>query len=305
MKQEDLDLKSLRIFLQVAEHLSVTAAADQLGLPKSAVSKAITKLETTLACKLLERSTRVVRLTDAGEMMRARARLLLSDVSELVSELQGMRDSISGRLHIAAAPAFGRYLSQRLLPEFLALYPQVTVSLTLSYGYENLFEKGVDIAFRYGDIRDERLISKPLGVSRRIVVAGKSYVQRAQAIEHPGDLSTHDCLVLHSQEEASSWTLVKGRQTMILPVKNRFQCSDLDALKLATINNVGLSQLPLFTVQDELKSGELIAVLPDWTTPDLAFSAVYRENLYKPPKLAAFLDFIEERKALFELGLGS
>ncbi len=304
MTNQALNLKPLRIFIQVAKYLSITAAAEALNMPKSAVSKAISQLEKSVGSKLLERSTRVVRLTETGALLQQRAQVVLSDVENLYSDIQQMNTQVSGTLNIAAAPAFGRFISRSLLPEFQKKWPKVNIALTLSYSYENLFEKGIDVAFRYGNIGDDRLIAKKLGVSQRIIVASPNYLKRASAINSPQDLRQHDCLILKALQELNQWTVTDGKTTEVIAVSDKFQCADLDALKFAAINDLGLAQLPVFTLQDELAEGLLVPVLPNWTTPELPLSVVYRENINKPPKLSALIDFIDAHKDIFQLAKG-
>ena len=135
MTNQALNLKPLRIFIQVAKYLSITATAEALNMPKSAVSKAISQLEKSVGSKLLERSTRVVRLTETGALLQQRAQVVLSDVENLYSDIQQMNTQVSGTLNIAAAPAFGRFISRSLLHEFQKKWPKVNIALTLSYSY--------------------------------------------------------------------------------------------------------------------------------------------------------------------------
>ncbi len=300
-ENQEPDLKSLKIFVQVARLLSITAAAEQLKMPKSAVSKTITRLEKLLATKLLERSTRVVRLTEAGSVLFDRAGVILNEAQTLFDDFRNMSSNVSGQLNIAAAPAFGRYLSQSLLPQFLKRWPQVSLNLTLSYGLENLFEKGIDVAFRFGKIDDDRLIAKTIGYSQRLVVASPEYLAEAAKISKPQDLPNHRCLVMVCQYQMSNWTLTNGQQTMTVQVPAHFFCGDLDAIKNAALGGAGLAELPVLIIHKELEQGLLVPVLPGWNTPKLPLSLVYRENLNKPPKLAAFLAFLEEHLDLSAL----
>ncbi|GEM_PF-2577469 len=238
---------------------------------------------------------------ESGAIFSERAASLLSDAEGLFADIQNMNSSVSGRLNIAAAPSLGRYLARSLLPEFQILWPQVSVKLTLSYSYENLFEKGTDLAFRFGDVHDDRLIAKPLGFSTRILVASSAYLGDTPDIQNPEQLQKHQFLSLQTRQDVSSYTVKKGSKSETLQMPSRFQCSDLDALKYAAIGGIGIAELPMFTIQEELQQGTLIPVLPGWTSEALPLSAVYRENLNKPPKLAAFLDFIEERREIFQL----
>ncbi|NRB42968.1 MAG: LysR family transcriptional regulator [Pseudomonadales bacterium] len=302
MKIETIDLKALRLFVETAETLSFTQASENLQLPKSAVSKAVSKLELQLGVKILERSSRVVRLTEAGQILYTRATSLLNDAQHLLQDVQGLQTTVNGHLRLAAPPALGRYISKHLIAPFLKQWPDVSVSLKLSYEFEDLFKQGLDLAFRMGHNHDINLIEKPLGFSNRILVASKNYLAQYPALQHPNELKQHQCLQLFNQN-ISQWTLVKNQHNCIVSTSGAFQCSDMVALKQVLLQDIGIAQLPWFVVSEEINSRQLQQVLPDWTSPSLPISAVYRENINKPPKLAAFLTLLEGQPNLFDLAV--
>ncbi|NRB38514.1 MAG: LysR family transcriptional regulator [Pseudomonadales bacterium] len=300
MINETIDLKALRLFIETAETLSFTQAAENLHMPKSAISKSIHKLELQMGVKVLERSSRVVRLTEAGHILYARATALINDAQHLLQDVQGLQNTVQGHLRLAAPPALGRYISKHLIAPYLKQWPDVTVSLKLSYEFEDLFKQGLDLAIRMGQQQDLDLIEKPLGFSNRILVASPDYLEQYPALKHPQELSQHQCLQIFSQDR-SQWTLVNGQQTCNVSTNTAFQCSDMIALKQVLIAGVGIAQLPWFVINEEITQGRLLQVLPKWSSPGLTISAVYRENINKPPKLAAFLELLAAQPDLFDL----
>lgn len=295
---ETLELKQLRYFVKVGLLLNITRAAEALGVPKSVVSKTIHKLEDNLGSVLLERSTRVVSLTEAGKVLLPRAMSLLEESQYLFSDLQTLSTDVSGHLKLAAAPAFGEYLSRTIIPAFLKKWPEVRVSLELSYSYENLFEKGLDLVFRFGDVKDDRLIAKPVGSTARLLVASEEYLAKHSVPKKPADLSSHVCNSIAMHQQSSQWLLSRETKEVSVEVTGRFNCSSIEALKAATLSGLGIAQLPPFSMGEELAAGKLVRVLPQWTAHPMDISVVYRQGLNKPAKLAAFLDFIEKHKEL-------
>lgn len=300
MKRETIDLKLLHYFVVTYETLNITRAGETLKLPKSTISKGISKLEADLNLKLFDRSSRAIIATEAADLLYQRANSLLQDVSHLVTDLTTMKNSVTGKLHISAPPALGRFLSDTIISKYLKLYPDVSVSLTLSYQFEDLFKQGIDMAFRMGKNLDDTLIERPLGKANRVVVATPEYLAQHDSILQPQDLVNHRCLQLFD-EPIQSWTLIKNGETQYMSLPVSFNCSDVAALKLALLQHVGIAQLPWLTVREEIEQGKLKHLLPGWVTPDIPISLVYRQGLNKPAKVRAFLELLEENLELFQL----
>lgn len=300
MNLETIDLKSLRIFVATAEHLSFTRAGEALQQPKSVVSKTVSRLEQTLGVSLLERSSRVVRLTEAGQILYSRALSLLEEAALILSDVQGMQTRVSGELRLAAPPALGRYLARELIPEYLRLWPEVSVSLKLSYDYEDLFKEGLDLAFRMGGHRDDHLIEKPLGFANRVMVATPAYLSEHPPVTRPEDLSAHLSLQVFDKP-FSSWSMQNGEASYSVSMRKQFQCANMEALKNVLLSDMGIAQLPWLVVRDELHSGRLVEVLPGWVSDGLTISAVYRLGPNKPAKLEKFLALTEQKRHLFDL----
>ncbi|YAA42582.1 LysR family transcriptional regulator [Microbulbifer sp. ANSA001] len=297
---ETVSLRTLSVFVQVSKTLNLTLVAEQLGLPKSTVSKEISRLESHLKAKLLDRSTRRVELTEVGAIAYERALQLVEDFKALQHDVLVMEQQVQGLLKVSAPPALGEFLSQKVLPPFLKRWPKITVSLNLTYDFEDLFAQGIDLAFRVGEIQDDRLISRKLGYSTRVLVANPEYLAVHGAPQLPEELAGHNCLRFQFNPGESEWTLTSANSTINLSVSGNFFCANIQALKNATLNGLGIAQLPINNIVEELAGGQLVKVLPEWHVPPMNIHAVYRTGLNKPKKLAALLDFLNEEKGLFE-----
>ncbi|WP_444884212.1 LysR family transcriptional regulator [Microbulbifer sp. PSTR4-B] len=296
---ETISLRTLSVFVHVCRTLNLSLAADQLELPKSTVSKEVSRLESHLKAKLLDRTTRRVALTEVGAIAYDRALHLIEDFKTMQNDVLVMDQQVQGLLRISAPPALGEFLSKRVLPTFLKRWPKITVSLNLTYDFEDLFSQGIDLAFRVGDIHDERLISRKLGSSTRILVASPEYLTTQGKPQQPSDLISHNCLRFQFNPGDTEWALTSKQSTMTLPVNGNFFCANISALKNAAVNGLGIAQLPINNIMEELGKGSLVNILPDWHVPPMDIHAVYRQGLNKPKKLAALLDFLTEEKNLF------
>ncbi|GAB2881782.1 LysR family transcriptional regulator [Microbulbifer echini] len=280
--------------------MNLSLVADQLELPKSTVSKEVSRLESHLKAKLLDRTTRRVALTEVGAIAYERALHLVEDFKTMQNDVLVMDQQVQGLLRISAPPALGEFLSKKVMPAFLKRWPKITISLNLTYDFEDLFSQGIDLAFRVGDIHDERLISRKLGSSTRILVASVEYLTTHGTPKLPEELVSHNCLRFQFNPGDTEWTLTSDQSTINIPVNGNFFCANVSALKNAAVNGVGIAQLPINNIMEELDKGLLINILPNWHVPPMDIHAVYRTGLNKPKKLAALLDFLKEEKNLFK-----
>lgn len=297
---KEFDLKHLRYFVEVASTLNITKAAENLNVVKSVLSKSVTQLEKQMGTRLLDRTTRRVQLTESGEYLYQRAQYLLQEAKHLAEDMESLNSQVSGVLRLTATPAFGRYLSSTLIPIFTTQWPNVSVRLELSYDYENLFSSGLDLAFRFTDIKDDRLITREIGQSKRILVASNQYLSQADLIKRVEDLEHHNCLLFQTREAHSTWDLTDDKVRTAIEVSGQFQCSNIDVLREAALNGMGVACLPIFIVRDDIKAKRLIQVLPQWYRPNPLYLA-YRTGSHHSPKLAAFLQCVQDNAHFFDI----
>ncbi|MCV2883409.1 LysR family transcriptional regulator [Aestuariibacter sp. AA17] len=300
---ETVNLRGLMIFATSCQTLNLTQCAEMLGIPKSTVSKEITKLEQHFNTKLLERSTRNVYITESGKIVYQHAMQMMDSVKTLHDDVRTMEEQVQGLIQISAPPVLGEVISTSLIPEFLSRWPKTSIRLNLSYSFENLFSEGLDLALRVGKVHDDRLVSKQIGMSARYLVASPGYIKVHGQPETPAALSQHNCLRFTFHHGESEWSLTSNSDTQVVLVNGNFFCPSIPALRQVTLQGSGIAQLPISAIREDLQTGNLIRVLPEWRVPPNPIYAMYRSGLNKPKKLQAMLNFLEEKKDIFSLSL--
>lgn len=304
-KKETIDARLLRIFVEVAKRRSVTAAAETLEQPKSGVSKAISALEARLGVRLLERSTRRVTVTHAGEVLQSRAGSILAELDGLVDDLHGEVDAIRGVVRIAAPPELGTLLAARFFPELLARHPELSINVLLDYAFADVLDPKFDLGLRIGEVHDERLVARRLGAFSRILVAQPSYVAR-QPVRSPADLAKCNCLVFSGTERAATWTLrrVPGDARRGAPcspqdvaVQGNFAVHGFTALLAAAAAGAGIARVPAFLAGDAIAGGRLARVLPEWEAMPSDVYLVHRYGHDRVRRVREVIDAAQEHIA--------
>lgn len=290
-------LTELATFAAVVEQGSFTGAARELSISKPVVSKRIARLEDSFGLRLLNRTTRRLSTTEAGEALYERCRHLLSEVEEAESALRPLASAPRGRLRLNAPVSFGVLHLTPCLPDFLRRYPEIEVELTLSDQRINLVEEGVDLAIRISDLEDSSLRARKLAPSERILCASPEYLARHGAPQKPEDLRHHACLTYAYQRSGNRWTFrnSSGKQRQVT-VSGPLSANNGDALRTACEAGLGIALLPEFLAGDAFRAGRLVCVLPDWR--DLAATAVhavYPASRNLSPKVRVFIDFLATR----------
>ncbi|WP_444894272.1 LysR family transcriptional regulator [Microbulbifer sp. TRSA001] len=299
---ETIDFRTLSIFVTTCRLMSLTNCAEELGLPKSTVSKAISKLEEQLQAKLLERSTRKIEITDAGKVTLRRASLLVEEFKSLREDVREIEQQVQGLLRISAPPAMGSYLAQYILPPFLQQWPKAQVSLELSNAFDDLFIQGIDLAIRVGQIADDRLVAKEVGYTTQVLVASPHYLREHGIPESPKDLRQHNCITAGVAQESAIWSLVSESSTESVEVRSNFHCDNPEMAKRAAAGGVGIAQIPVNSMICELERQELIRIFPDWHAIYMPIYLVYRTGVNKPKRVSALLDYLLSIKERFEFG---
>ncbi|WP_437520378.1 LysR substrate-binding domain-containing protein [Sorangium sp. So ce726] len=268
-------LDEMRAFLEVARRQSFSAAARALGLTSSSVSKQVARLEERLGAQLLRRTTRRVSLTEAGNLYAERAGRILSDVEEAQRAVVDLDGTPRGTLRISAPTVLG---SIRVAPAVLACrakYPELRIDLDLTDRIVDLVAERVDVAVRLAaEISPASLVARRLADDLRVLCASPRYLRRHGTPRCLEDLADHDCITLNL-EPVARWTLVGPEGERVVPVSGTFRTSDTITLRDAAVAGVGLANLPDYVVQDQLESGALRRVLPEYGTSKRASFAVY------------------------------
>jgi DNA-binding transcriptional LysR family regulator len=288
-------LDTLRSFRRVVELGGFSAAARDLGLSNAAISKHVAQLEGRLGARLLQRTTRRLSVTEAGQAYYERTARLLDDLAEADDAVSLMQAAPRGTLRVNAPMSFGIQYLAPVLPDFLARYPEVSIDLAMSDRVVDLLEEGFDVALRIrSGLPDSRLIAQKLAPVRRLVCAAPSYLARRGRPEQPADLARHDCLIYSLTDAPEVWDFEGPQGLVAVAVRGRLKANNGQALRDAALSGIGIIRLPSFSVAPELKVGRLVEILGEWRVPAHEFYAVYPTNRHLAPKLRAFVDFLAE-----------
>lgn len=290
------DLSDVAVFVRVVERGSFTAAAISLGISKAGVSKCVGRLEYRLGARLLHRTTRRLTLTEAGEVLHARASTALADLREAQHDVIQLAGTPRGLLRISAPTYFGSVSLAPMLKDFRARYPEVTLDLNLDDRLVDLVQERFDGAIRIAVLTDSSLIARRLAPCPLVVVASPAYLARRGVPRTPDELRAHECLSYSISRNPESWSFrdPEGRWFAV-PIASAIRCNNDFVLKQAAVDGLGLAMFPRFFVERELRGGTLAQVLRDARAQEPWINLVYATRRNLLPKLQVFGDFLAER----------
>ena len=293
------NVKAMRLFLTVVQTGSLSGAGRQSGLSPASVSRQITALEDDLGVRLLNRTSRRLSLTEAGQVYLEHAERLLQDIDELRDAVSQMAVKPRGTLRIQSRISLGTQHVAPLIPTFLALYPDLKIDLWLTDNDLDLTEHGIDLAIRTGNLSDSTLIGRRLASSPRVICASPEYWAERGKPATPEALMDHNCLTYRFEfgTAAALWQFRTDMgQSINVQVLGNFQTNNGEALRVATLSGLGVAMLPAWSVKDHLKAGSLERVLSDYetTVSDLDFGiyAVYLSRRNLSAKTRLFVDHL-------------
>tara|TARA_R110002049_G_scaffold159546_2_gene324518 strand:- start:726 stop:1643 length:918 start_codon:yes stop_codon:yes gene_type:complete len=289
-------LDDIAVFVQVVRDGSFTNAAERLELSRSVVSKYVTRLEERLGARLLNRTTRRLSLTEAGQVFYERSRRGLEDIEEAEAEVSRLQEEPRGVLRINSPMSFGILHIAPLLPDFLEQYPEVSVDMNLDDRKVDVIEEGFDVSIRITDLPDSSLVARRLGPCRHTIVAAPSYLKTHGTPQTPDDLRDHNIIAYQYQESATHWHfLTPDRKQVTVPVGGSIQMNNSLALREALLGGVGIMRTPTFVVGGDIAAGRLIPLLRNFQTLELSIYLVYPQRRHLSPKIRAFVDFVSAR----------
>jgi DNA-binding transcriptional LysR family regulator len=289
-----MDLNDLRVFEKVASLRSFSAAARALELPKSSVSRSITRLETELGMRLLQRTTRDVVLTEAGQLLRARCVDILTSIGEAVHLVGGFASAPRGLLTVSAGVGFGVHVLGLVLPQFLERYPGIEVSLRLGSRSLDLVTDGIDVAIHMGPLADSQLIASRLGTMERYLCAAPAYLERRGTPRTIEELRDHDRIETPGDGgRPRSWIFVdQSGETVRFEEKPRLSVNDAVTIHRLIVNGGGIGVLSGFSCAPDQREGRLVRLLPEWEMPALEVSIVFPSSRPSSQTVRAFIDFL-------------
>ncbi len=285
-------------FVRAVELGGFSAAARELGLTPSAVSKLVTRLENRLGVRLLNRTTRRLSMTPEGESYYHRGSRILADIAEAEDEVARFRARPRGLLRVNVGTAFGMHQLPGALPEFLQRYPDVQVELTVTDRVVDLIEEGADLGIRTGTLADSSLIARRICDLERLVCASPAYLKKRGVPRKPEDLLAHNCLRLTHFPSLWRWPFDTPRGIREVEVTGNVAANNAETLLQLALEGAGIVRLVDVVLGDALRDGRLVRVLPAFHHDEpLALSVVHPQGRHRSPKVAAMVDFLVEKYA--------
>ena len=289
----------MRVFVRSVELGGFSAAARDLDLTPSALSKLVTRLEDRLGVRLMNRTTRKLALTAEGEAYFASAKRILADIDEAEIEVTRFSDSPKGLLRINVGVAFGMHQLAPALPRFLERFPDIELDITVTDRLIDLVEEGADVAIRNGHLRDSSLVARRICDLRRVICASPAYLKKHGIPRTPQDLLKHNCISISGAPQLRRWPFDTDNGIESIDVNGNVNANNAETLLQLAANGVGIIRLTDVIVSDGIRAGWLVPLLEDvHHNEPVPLSAVYLPGKHKSPRVAAFVNFLVETFAM-------
>jgi DNA-binding transcriptional LysR family regulator len=297
----------IEVFIAVNNAGSFAKAGQHLRMSPPAVTRAISALEDRLGARLFQRTTRRLAITDVGTRFLESARRILDDLDAAEREAIGATAAARGHLTVTASVTLGRSLLAPVARQFLAAYPEITLSVLLLDRVTNLIEEGIDAGIRIGPLPDSTMVARKLGAVRRILVASPDYIAQHGAPLVPADLTRHAMIAFTGLMPNREWRFLDGRSGKSVSFMPRLEINDAVAAIAAAEAGEGVTIALSYMVAEKIRQGSLVPVLGDVTPPAVPVHLVFPQSRLPTPKLRAFVDFTAPRMklALDDLRLSS
>ncbi|QDG76938.1 LysR family transcriptional regulator [Labrenzia sp. PHM005] len=282
------------VFAAVAEAGSFSKAAVVLGLSKSAISRRISGLEARLSVRLMERTTRHLRLTEAGQQYLAKVSPALAQIEEAETIAERHSSVVRGHLKVLVPMAFGRLHVAKHLPDLFKLYPELTIDLILDDRKVNPHDLGCDLAFQAGDLPDSSLICRKLAPLSGMICAAPDYLESHPDIIVPADLLDHNCLLYSYSDNRDKWYFKSELGSEEIAVSGNYQINNGEAICEAAALGLGVARVATFVAAPYLANGTLVQVLKGYEMPEKAVYAVHSSRTLTPKKVLVFINFFAE-----------
>lgn len=292
MKLYETQFSGVVEYVETLRTGSFTAAGERLGLTGSAVGKSVTRLEQKLGTKLLHRTTRNLTPTPEGQRFFDGWVAILDEIESLELGVVAGSSQISGRLNIHLPAAFGRRHVMPILARLSCEYPSLDMSVSFTERRINLIDEGVDLVVRIGTLEDDAdLVARKLGRQRLVVCASPAYLERKGIPSLPAELTEHDCIIGSRRSSQPAWLFCQpSGESFSQVIRARYDFSDGDAMVEATLNGMGLCQLPTWLVNEYLSTGALVTVLDQWAGAEMPIHAVWPRSRYLKPRQRIVID---------------
>ncbi|PRA63957.1 LysR family transcriptional regulator [Pseudomonas sp. MYb187] len=287
-------LTAMRVFVSVVDLGSQSAAAEHLDLSRPVVSRYLAELEDWVGARLMQRTTRRLSLTAAGQETLPRCRQMLELAGDLQAAVSAPNDAPRGELRISVSTSFGQAQLMDALADYVKRYPGVKIDLQMLDRTVNLVDERIDLAIRTSNDLDPNLIARRLSVCRSVICASPAYLREHPVPEQVQDLARHNCLT-HSYFGRSLWHFDVEGEVVSVPVQGNISANEAMTLQRAALAGAGIAMLPTYQTAAALRSGELVLLLPKARPQELNLTAVYTSRKHMPATLRSMLDFLSER----------
>ncbi|MGI3211019.1 LysR family transcriptional regulator [Roseovarius tibetensis] len=285
-------LDCMRTFVAVAMQRSFTEGAKQIGISTKLASKYVARLEGNLGAQLLNRTTRNVTLTDTGHAYLTRCRALLDQLEELEDVVQQRQKTLAGPIRVTAPTGFGSRELVEALHSFQTAHPDVRIDLALSDQHVSILEEGVDLAIRFGELKDSSLVARKLIDMPVVVIAAPEYLAVHGEPTEPNALSTHNCLLLTTSPQPDLWTFSQAGKQVAVTVNGDFRANSPRAVVHMATCGLGIARCPHYAARPFLESGELSVLFKDQKPTHMPLYAVYPPNRHLTARIRALIDHL-------------
>lgn len=287
--------EQLEAFVEVVDQNSFSAAGEKMGLAKSVLSRRVSELEKRLMVKLLNRTTRKLSLTGAGEQLYQQASLLISGLLEAEKKVSDEQVSLSGQIKLAVPLSFGyRHLSSSI-SAFVQQHPDIDISLDLNDSETDLVGEGFDMTIRIGKLHDSTLIARKLGIIRFVTVASAAYLKSNGEPKHPSELVNHQGLLYSNVSARQQWQFIDQQQPVVSIPHTRLSANNGDFLSKAAIKGLGIINCPTFLVYDYIRDGKLRIILKDYQPEDMGLYALFAPGRMIPRRTRLLVEFLQQQ----------
>ena len=287
-----MDLNRVQIFSQVVEQGSFTGAAKMLGITKATVSRKVAELEADAGVQLLFRTTRALKLTEAGSSYYHRISKILQDLQNAQDLLSASQQDIKGNLKVICPIELGQLFLGRIFARFLAAYPNITIDVELTNRKIDVIEEGVDFLFQITDQHDPRLQCYSLVSANRMLMASPSYLQQHGTPLIPQDLMSHSAIALQSGHIDGSWRIFDGNQWVNLKPPAQLRVNNVTFAREAAIEGLGITAVPVFIAQEAIDKHQLVPILEDFPMMQTKVTLSFPQRVYLPRKYQVFVTFL-------------
>ncbi|AWI50495.1 LysR family transcriptional regulator [Actinobacillus porcitonsillarum] len=287
-------IEAMNIFLTVVETGSFTATADRLDLSRPMVTRAVALVEEWFNARLLQRTTRRVSLTSAGERAVAHCQKMVDLAAEIEQDILAQQGELQGSLRIASNSSFGSTHLLLAIKDFLQRHPKLNIQFQLSDQSVNLIDERIDLAIRFTNQPDPNLIARPLATCHSLLVASPEYLAQKGVPQTPQDLAEHIYLA-HANINRKEWKFYQNEREISLELTSQFTTNDTGALLNLTLAGGGIAMLPKYLLNEHLASQQLVPILTDWQLPTYQIYALYSSRHKLPLTIRTLVDFLVER----------